>query len=133
MALTNRQVIGVGVWFLLCGGIWLVTCWPESSMKNEQAMIMAWILIAIGFPSTLAGCMVLAAVGYGLMLTEPKLGEPFPGLVTFFDWAVLSACGAIQWFIITPWIWKTLMNWFSRYSKSFHAPEGDRTAISDND
>jgi hypothetical protein len=71
-------------------------------MPHEQVMLMVLALTAVGFPSTLLGCYLLAGVAYVLLVIA---GLNYSTTVdTLLAWMVLSTCGAVQWFVILPFI-----------------------------
>ncbi len=114
----SRRVLGVCVWFLACGTIGLTICLPKSDLPDEQVVLMGWILATIGFPCTLLGCTVLAGAVYGMMAFGISFPASYPWLGGYVLWAVLSACGAVQWFLIVPWMWKTTKRWLQCARKS---------------
>ena len=68
---------------------------------------MGWVLIGLGFPSTLVGCLVLAVLAQGAVLTGADSLETWAWLSGILSWAVLSTCGAVQWFVVLPHLWRT--------------------------
>jgi hypothetical protein len=74
---------------------------------------MVWVLVAVGFPTTLASCYVMGGIAYA---ADAAVGG-------FVGWAILSASGALQWFVILPWIWRKCVT-FTRRQRKLTASNG---------
>ena len=104
MKFARSQIIGVGEWYVLCAIVGLLSFQDNGgiSWHQERNLLMAWILVVLGLPTSLTGCLLLAGIGSVGFVSESWID----GVVT---WLVLSTSGVIQWFVVLPCVYKRLI------------------------
>lgn len=104
MKFARWQLIGIGGWYILCAIVGLLSFQDNGSISwhQERNLLMAWILIVLGLPTSLVGCLLLAGISCIGLVTESWIDA----LVT---WLVLSTSGGGQWFVVLPCIYRYLL------------------------
>lgn len=100
---------------------WLIAClavlvWTfaacghevDATLRAECLLLAEIIMLLLTLPSGILWWLLLSGAGYALSLIGIEMGG-VSATTEFVVWFGFVVVGYLQWFVLTPWLWRKWM------------------------